>query len=117
MKCVKISQMNNKDRKLDGLLTNISTSYAILLFCIYSAFSYTELVKFPYLNHWLEINGFFIYLYLISIFYFIYLLLFVLRGTNQTNNENQKIKVIENEEVSYISNKSKGILTPDLINI
>ena len=113
MKCVNISKINHKDRKLDGLLTNISTSYAILLFCIYAAFSYTELVKFPYLNHWLEINGFFIYLYLISILYFIYLLLFVLRGTNQTNNENQKIKVIENEEVSNFSNKSKGILISD----
>ena len=102
MECVKTLKFNIKDRKFDGLLTNISTSYAILLFCIYTAFSYTELVKFPYLNHWLEINGFFIYLYLTSILYFTYLLLFVLRGTNKTNNENQKIKVIENEEVSYI---------------
>ena len=91
---------NNIDRKWDGLLTNISTSYAILLFCIYAAFAYTELVKFPLFNHWLEIHGFLIYLYLLSILYLIYLLIFVLRGTNKSNNDNQKIKVVENEEVS-----------------
>ena len=110
MECFKTSKFNNNDRKFDSLVTNISTSYAILLFCIYAAFSYTELVKFPYLNHWLEINGFFIFLYFISILYLIYLLLFVLRGTSTTNNETQKIKVIENEEVSYVWNKSQVIL-------
>ena len=92
-------KLNDMNRKWDGLLTNISTSYAILLFCIYAAFAYTELVKFPLFNHWLEIHGFLIYLHLLSILYLIYLLIFVLRGTNKSNNDNQKIKVVENEEV------------------
>ena len=75
--------------------------YGILLVCIYAAFQYTELVKFPSFNHWLEINGFFIYLYVISIIYFLYLLIFVLRGTNKNGNSDGPIKVVENEEVGY----------------
>ena len=81
--------------------TTLSSMYGILLVCIYAAFQYTELVKFPSFNHWLEINGFFIYLYVISIIYFLYLLIFVLRGTNKNGNSDGPIKVVENEEVGY----------------
>ena len=81
--------------------TTLSSMYGILLVCIYAAFQYTELVKFPSFNHWLEINGFFIYLYVISIIYFLYLLIFVLRGTNKNGNSEGPIKVVENEEVGY----------------
>ena len=90
--------------KWDVIETTLSTMYGILLVCIYAAFQYTELVKFPSFNHWLEINGFFIYLYVISIIYFLYLLAFVLRGTNKNRKSgngprNGPIKVVENEEV------------------
>ena len=88
--------------KLNTISTTLSTLYAILLFCIFTAFSYTELVKFPALNHWLEINGFFIYLYVLSIIYLIYILVVVLKGTKKTAEGFEQIKVIENNEVSYI---------------
>ena len=100
MDCLKPTKLTSTNTKLDGLFTNISTSYAVLLFCVYAAFAYSELVKFPALNHWLEINGFFIYLYLISILYLMYMLIFVLKDTNKGNNSRRKIKVVENEEVS-----------------
>lgn len=88
------------DMKWDGITTALSTMYGILLVCLYAAFSYTELVKFPALFHWLEINGFFIYLYLLGICYLIYMLIFVLRGTNKPANTDARLKVVENEEVS-----------------
>ena len=88
------------DAKWDGITIAISTMYGILLVCLYVAFSYTQLVKFPVLNNWLEINGFFIYLYLLGIFYLIYMLIFVLRGTNKpAETTDARIKVVENEEV------------------
>ena len=92
---------NEDKQKWDVIKTTLSTMYGILLVCIYAAFQYTELVKFPSFNHWLEINGFFIYLYVISIIYFLYLLIFVLRGTNKNGNSDGPIKVVENEEVRY----------------
>ena len=95
---------NEDKQKWDVIKTTLSTMYGILLVCIYAAFQYTEIVKFPSFNHWLEINGFFIYLYVISIIYFLYLLIFVLRGTNKNRKSgngprNGPIKVVENEEV------------------
>ena len=92
---------NGEKPKWHVVETTLSTMYGILLVCIYAAFQYTELVKFPSFNHWLEINGFFIYLYVISIIYFLYLLIFVLRGTNKNGNSDGPIKVVENEEVRY----------------
>ena len=92
---------NGDKPKWDVIETTLSTMYGILLVSIYAAFQYTELVKFPSFNHWLEINGFFIYLYVISIVYFLYLLIFVLRGTNKNGNSDGPIKVVENEEVGY----------------
>ena len=90
---------NGDKPKWDVIETTLSTMYGILLVSIYAAFQYTELVKFPSFYHWLEINGFFIYLYVISIIYFLYLLIFVLRGTNKNRNSDGPIKVVENEEV------------------
>ena len=90
---------NGDKPKWDVIETTLSTMYGILLVSIYAAFQYTELVKFPSFYHWLEINGFFIYLYVISIIYFLYLLIFVLRGTNKNRNSDVPIKVVENEEV------------------
>ena len=90
---------NGDKPKWDVIETTLSTMYGILLVSIYAAFQYTELVKFPSFNHWLEINGFFIYLYVISIIYCLYLLIFVLRGTNKNGNSDGPIKVVENEEV------------------
>ena len=92
---------NGEKPKWHVVETTLSSMYGILLVCIYAAFQYTELVKFPSFNHWLEINGFFIYLYVISIIYFLYLLIFVLRGTNKNGNSDGPIKVVENEEVGY----------------
>ena len=80
--------------------STLSSMYGILLVCIYIAFAYTELVRFPTLNSWLETHGFFIYLYLLSSAYLIYLLLFVLRGTNKTSETNMPLKVVENPKVS-----------------
>ena len=90
--------------KWDVIETTLSTMYGILLVSIYAAFQYTELVKFPSFYHWLEINGFFIYLYVISIIYFLYLLIFVLTGTNKNRKSGNgprsgPTKVVENEEV------------------
>ena len=95
---------NGDKPKWDVIETTLSTMYGILLVCIYAAFQYTEIVKFPSFNHWLEINGFFIYLYVISIIYFLYLLIFVLSGTNKNRKSGNgprsgPIKVVENEEV------------------
>ena len=95
---------NGDKPKWDVIETTLSTMYGILLVSIYAAFQYTELVKFPSFYHWLEINGFFIYLYVISIIYFLYLLIFVLRGTNKNRKSGNgprsgPIKVVENEEV------------------
>ena len=88
--------------KHDTIATTLSTMYSILLVSVYVGFSYTQLVKFPALNHWLEINGFFIYLYLVSIVYLLYLLLIVLKGTNKTTSLDKPLKVVENHEVSGI---------------
>ena len=101
MDCVKCPNIVAiEDIKWDVISTTLSTLYGILIISIYAAFSYTELVKFPEFNHWLETNGFFIYLYLASIIYLIYMLVVVLKGTsNKTKNQDAPLKVVENEEV------------------
>ena len=71
--------------------STISGIYATLLICIYLAFSFTELVKFPNLKTYneqsepdlqgyLEKRGFFIYLFLGCILYYIYILISLLRA-------------------------------------
>ena len=71
--------------------STISGIYATLLICIYLAFSFTELVKFPNmktyqdqsepdLQGYLEKRGFFIYLFLGCNLYYVYILISLLRA-------------------------------------
>ena len=71
--------------------STISGIYATLLICIYLAFSFTELVKFPNmktyqdqsepdLQGYLEKRGFFIYLFLGCNLYYVYMLISLLRA-------------------------------------
>ena len=83
---------------LQNIASAISTTYAAVLISIYIAFSFTELVTFPFMYRWLEIHGFFIYMYLISIAYLLYLILYVLNGRDIHPNP----KVVENCEVRHI---------------
>ena len=83
---------------LQNIASAISTTYAAVLISIYIAFSFTELVTFPFMYRWLEIHGFFIYMYLISIAYLLYLILYVLNGRVIHSNP----KVVENCEVRHI---------------
>ena len=85
-------------KSLENIASAISTTYAAVLISIYIAFSFTELVTFPLMYRWLEIHGFFIYMYLMSIAYLLYLLLYVLKG----RNIQPKLKVMENCEVRNI---------------
>ena len=78
------------------------------------AFKFTELVTFPTIYQWLEIHGFFIYLLLVSDIYLVYLLWYVLRGSNPTN-ESKKIKVIGNLKVNNIA--FRDLVTRDYIEI
>ena len=48
---------------LSLMSSTISGIYGTLLVCIYIAFAFTELVKFPDLQLYLEKNGFFTYLF------------------------------------------------------
>ena len=96
--CLRLFKNTNMS---DSVVSTCCSMYGMLLVCIYASFVYTELVKFPTLNYWLEIHGFFIYMYLLSIAYLIYLLLFVLSGSNEQSHVNTRLKVTENLEVSY----------------
>ena len=60
---------------LDQITSTISGIYSMLLVCIYIAFAFTELVKYPHLDEYLERNGFFLYLFLGCDIYFIYIFL------------------------------------------
>ena len=60
---------------LDQITSTISGIYSMLLVCIYIAFAFTELVKYPNLDEYLERNGFFLYLFLGCDIYFIYIFL------------------------------------------
>ena len=83
---------------LQNIASALSTTYAAVLISIYVAFSFTELVTFPLMYRWLEIHGFFIYMYLMSIAYLLYLILYVLKG----NDTHPNPKVVENCEVRHI---------------
>ena len=52
--------------------SSVATIYATVLVCVYIAFTLTKLVKFPLFREFLEANGFFIYLFLISDLYFVF---------------------------------------------
>ena len=59
--------------------STISGIYAMLLICIYVAFAFTELVKYPELDVYLERHGFFLYLFLACDLYFIYIFVSIIR--------------------------------------
>lgn len=81
--------------------STIASLYATLLVCVYIAFSFTELVTYPKYKEYLEINGFFIYLFLMSDIYFMFVIYQVLVANHVSND---KTIVVENE-------KSHGSLT------
>ena len=85
---------------LENMVCTLINIYATLLVCIYIAFSFTELVTFPSMYRWLDIHGFFIYLYTFSNTYLIYLLCYVMKCGDRYNNK-MIPKVVENLEVGY----------------
>ena len=74
--------------------SSVATIYATVLVCVYIAFTLTKLVKFPLFREFLEANGFFIYLFLLSDLYFVFVIYQVVR-THTT----AKIRVTENDRV------------------
>ena len=65
--------------------STISGIYAMILICIYVAFAFTELVKFPELDVYLERHGFFLYLFLACDLYFIYIFVSIIRTRRYVN--------------------------------
>ena len=98
----KSEEIGNKSttESLTNIVATISSSYAILLICIFIAFSFSGLVTFPLMYRWLDIHGFFVYLYLISNIYLLYLIFHVVKKTN-ISEERKAPKVIENIEVNF----------------
>ena len=99
----KSEEIDNKinTESLLNIVATISSSYAILLICIFIAFSFSGLVTFPLMYRWLDIHGFFVYLYLISNIYLLYLIFHVVKKTNRYE-ERKSPKVIENIEVIFL---------------
>jgi len=64
-------------REVAGSTT--ASLYATLLVVIYVAFSFTELVRFPHNKDYLEIYGFFTFLYFTATLYLIYILTYVVK--------------------------------------
>ena len=85
----------NKRESLKNIITALASVYASVLVSVYIAFSFTELVTFPLMYRWLDIHGFFIYLYIPSIIYFCYLVLYVLKDGNKPHRRTT-LKVVEN---------------------
>lgn len=96
-------KFNMRESSLANVWSGLSGLYAMFLVTLYLAFSFTELVTFPHLNDYLEINGFFIFLYVISDLFLIYVLLMTLKGKSKIGNSDGP-KVAENH-------KSHGSLT------
>ena len=99
---------------LEILGSTLSGIYAMLLVCVYIgkkdiyknmtcshnilhifsskiAFSFTELVKYPDLNEYLEKQGFFVYLFLMSNVYFIYIMVCIRRAQRYISNFEKSI--------------------------
>ena len=72
----------------------MASIYATLLVCVYIAFSFTELTKFPENKDFLEIYGFFTYLYLVATSYMLYILCYIVKDVHPD------IRVLENPRVS-----------------
>lgn len=94
-------KFNMRESSLANVWSGLSGLYAMFLVTLYLAFSFTELVTFPHLNDYLEINGFFIFLYVISDLFLIYVLLMTLKGKSKIGNSDGP-KVAENHKVRLI---------------
>ena len=79
-------------REVAGSTT--ASLYATLLVVIYVAFSFTELVRFPHNKDYLEIYGFFTFLYFTATLYLIYILTYVVK------QEEGSPRAVENFKVS-----------------
>jgi len=83
--------------------STMASVYATLLICLYVAFSFTELVRFPNNKDYLEIYGFFTYLYLVATSYLLYIVCYVVKG------QKEQAQV---EALRYVENpKSHGSVT------
>jgi hypothetical protein len=90
--------MVNKTESLTNIISALSSVYATTLICIFVAVSFTELVTFPLMYRWLDIHGFFVYLYVLGNIYLLYLIFYVLKRQEDKSKTN-KPKVFENVEV------------------
>ena len=106
-----IDSMINKTESLTNIISSLSSAYATTLICIFVAFSFTELVTFPSMYRWLDIHGFFVYLYVLGNIYLLYLIFYVLKRREDTSKKNNP-KVFENPEVSI-----SGLIILPLFNL
>ena len=84
----------------DGTIgSTIPSMYATILVCIYIAFSYTEVVRFPVDYQWLDVHGFFIYLFFLGDIYLLYLCCYVLPIRKKSKEMNGVVKFVANDEV------------------
>eukprot|EP00095_Tigriopus_kingsejongensis_P008824 maker-scaffold280_size224562-snap-gene-0.12 protein:Tk08824 transcript:maker-scaffold280_size224562-snap-gene-0.12-mRNA-1 annotation:"conserved hypothetical protein" len=96
-------KMKFSDNSLANIWSGFSSLYATLLVALYLAFSFTELVTFPHLTDYLEINGFFVFLFFVSDLFLIYVLVVTLSG---------KSKLVQSDGAKVAENhKSHGSLT------
>ena len=72
----------------------ITSLYAMILVAIYLASSFTELVTFPAHHKLTEAHGFFLYLYLVSDLFLIYVIVHVNVGRHKGT-----AKIVENHKV------------------
>ncbi len=75
---------------IDNVASGFSGLYAMVLVCVYMAVLFTELVTFPDNQLFLEINGFFLYLYLLGVAFYAYVLIFVVRDGGSAIIDNHK---------------------------
>ena len=75
----------SRRESLSNIVSALSSAYATILICTYIAFSFTELVTFPAMYRWLDIHGFFVYLYLCSNIYLLYLLSYVIQDRDDSS--------------------------------
>ena len=81
-------------REVAGSTT--ASLYATLLVVIYVAFSFTELVRFPHNKDYLEIYGFFTFLYFTATLYLIYILTYVVKQDEGSPRAVDNFKVNRN---------------------
>jgi len=102
MRCLKSSGVDTdhlreiwKSEAKGVLGSTMASVYATLLICLYVAFSFTELVRFPHNKDYLEIYGFFTYLYMVATSYLFYIVCYVVKG-QEPNKPHNSLRVVEN---------------------